>query len=312
MSMILGSQTHKSDGVATISGVTATPLTKISSTSSTSTTFTATRVTDGAGAWTLTGVLIGDTAVSSDGYRGIVLSIGTKIVNVSYWANDAGQQGTPANGSTVTIHRLNRVKRLLLTADANNTADIYIGLSGTVDNTYFAMSAGASLGIVPDGRDSWIDVTKIYVLVASGTQYLGYMQGAKTTSGGVAMSIAPGSSPSFVDIEVTGQIYFDGEVDNGNSEASDTIDWNNGNKQKSTLTDNCTYIFTPPASGVTTLQLRLIQGADGSFLVTWPAAVKWVDDIAPTLSTTAGYVDIISFFYDGTYYRGMDVCGWTV
>ena len=106
------------------------------------------------------------------------------------------------------------------------------------------------------------------------------------------------SAPQF-----TTQAYFDGEVDNGNSSTADTIDWTAGNKQKSTLTGNCTFTFTAP-SGPCNLILKLVQDGTGSRTVTWPATVKWPEGTAPTLSTAANSVDIVSFYYDGTNYHG--------
>lgn len=110
------------------------------------------------------------------------------------------------------------------------------------------------------------------------------------------------------DVELQGylqadtQAYFDVEVDNGNSGASDTIDWTAGNKQKSTLTEKpCTFTFTAP-SGPCNLILKLVQGSGGSKTVTWPGTVLWSGDVAPTLSTSEGAVDIIAMYYDGTSY----------
>lgn len=104
-------------------------------------------------------------------------------------------------------------------------------------------------------------------------------------------------------VEVEGHSYSDGEVDNGNSSTADTIDWTVGNFQKSTLTDNCTYTFTAP-TGATTMVLRLIQDGTGSRTATFPASVKWSGGTAPTLTTTASAVDLITFYYDGTNYNG--------
>jgi len=98
--------------------------------------------------------------------------------------------------------------------------------------------------------------------------------------------------------------YFDAEFDNGDSGAADTINWKVGNKQKSTLTANCTYTFTAP-SGPCNVLLRIIQGGSGSYTVTWPATVKWANATAPTLSTSVGAIDIVSFYYDGTSYHGI-------
>lgn len=93
------------------------------------------------------------------------------------------------------------------------------------------------------------------------------------------------------------------ETDNGNSSTADTIDWTVSNKQKSTLTGNCEFTFTAPG-GPCNLVLKLVQDATGSRTVTWPAAVHWPGGTAPTLTTTANKVDIITFYYDGTTYFG--------
>ena len=96
---------------------------------------------------------------------------------------------------------------------------------------------------------------------------------------------------------------FNGEIDNGNSGAADTINWTTGNNQRSTLTANCTFTFTAP-TGVSFLNLKIIQDATGSRTVTWPAGIIWAGGVAPTLSTTANRVDIVNFYYDGTNYYG--------
>lgn len=96
------------------------------------------------------------------------------------------------------------------------------------------------------------------------------------------------------------------ETDNGNSSTADTIDWTLSNKQKSTLTGNCTFTFTAPP-GPCNLLLKLVQDATGSRTVTWPAAVKWSGGTAPTLTTTASRADIITFYYDGSSYYGTSV-----
>lgn len=108
------------------------------------------------------------------------------------------------------------------------------------------------------------------------------------------------------DLDANGKFIGDAtEYDNGNSSTADTIDWDNGNFQKSTLTGNCTYTFNAPTLKGR-CQLRVIQDATGSRTVTWPASVKWPSGTAPTLSTGASAIDIITFFYDGTNYYGVD------
>ena len=104
--------------------------------------------------------------------------------------------------------------------------------------------------------------------------------------------------------KMTETAYFDAEFDNGDSGAADTISWKVGNKQKSTLTANCTYTFTAP-SGPCNVLLKIIQGGSGSYTVTWPATVMWPGGIAPVLSTGVGDIDLISFYYDGNNYLGL-------
>ena len=104
---------------------------------------------------------------------------------------------------------------------------------------------------------------------------------------------------NITDIEIQGQAYSDGEVDNGNSGTSDTINWTAGNFQKSTVTGACVYTFTAP-TGPTTLILKLVNG--GSASLTWPASVYWPSATEPTWTTSG--TDIISFYYDGTNYHG--------
>lgn len=112
-------------------------------------------------------------------------------------------------------------------------------------------------------------------------------------------------------LKVTEHAYFGSEVDNGNSGAADTIDWGAGNKQKSTLTGNCTFTFTAP-DGPCNLVLKLVQDGTGSRTVTWPASVKWPAGTAPTLTTDAAAVDIITFYFDGTSYFGAALLGFAV
>ena len=97
--------------------------------------------------------------------------------------------------------------------------------------------------------------------------------------------------------------YFYNEYDNGNSSTAVSIKWYNGNKQKSTLTGNCTFTFIAP-SGPCNLVLKLIQDGTGNRTVTWPGTVKWPSSTSPTLTTTANAVDIITFYWNGISYYG--------
>ena len=71
-----------------------------------------------------------------------------------------------------------------------------------------------------------------------------------------------------------------------------------------TLAGNPTLALMNDSVGQTFI-LRLIQGAGGGKTVTWWSGIKWEDNVAPTLTTTAGKTDVFSFVvvsagnYDG-------------
>ena len=99
---------------------------------------------------------------------------------------------------------------------------------------------------------------------------------------------------------------FIAEVDNGDSGTSKTIDWGAGQKQKVTMTGNCTFTFTAPL-GPCNLVLKLIQDGTGSHTAAWTGGSTNVDFPAgtvPTLTAAGSSVDIISFYYDGTNANG--------
>jgi hypothetical protein len=98
--------------------------------------------------------------------------------------------------------------------------------------------------------------------------------------------------------------HTDSFFDAGNSGTSKTIDWNNGRRQKVTMTGNCTFTFSNPVAG-RDYTLILVQDGTGSRLATWPATVDWPSSTAPTLTTTAAKRDLVTFLWDGTDYFGV-------
>jgi hypothetical protein len=96
-------------------------------------------------------------------------------------------------------------------------------------------------------------------------------------------------------MKITGQ-YWSVEYNAGNSGAALTLDLNNGNTQRFVLTGNCTLTINSPQQGGRYL-LVLSQDATGSRTVTWPASVKWSSGVAPTLSTGANAIDIVTLAY---------------
>jgi hypothetical protein len=154
----------------------------------------------------------------------------------------------------------------------------------TLDAIFAAAGSGTSVGLnVGSGKT----LTMAGTLTATGTVTL--------TSATVAFGLITGKRAALT------------EYDAGNSGASIEIDWADGQNQKLTLTAAATLTFANPAAGMTA-KLKLIQDGTGSRTVTWPT-IKWVGGAAPTLSTAAGAIDIVSLYYDGSAYYGSALTG---
>lgn len=115
-----------------------------------------------------------------------------------------------------------------------------------------------------------------------------------TASGPIDMNYLLFDRPS---IKRYKEIFFD----NGNQSAGVTVDYNNGNCQKITLTGNITITFTNfPGSGAYSgsMTLKLVQDATGSRTATFPAGTKTPGGSGLTLSTAANAVDIVYIYTD--------------
>ena len=82
------------------------------------------------------------------------------------------------------------------------------------------------------------------------------------------------------------------EYDAGNCTGTKTLDFNNGWTQYITLTGNCTFTFSNPASGN-----RYILHIAGAYTPTFPATVRWPGNVTPPATATVGYKDIYTFIY---------------
>ena len=87
------------------------------------------------------------------------------------------------------------------------------------------------------------------------------------------------------------------EFDNGNSGTTKTIDWDEGNYQRLTLTGNCTLTLSNPM--ITTYVLRVINS--GSFTLTWPSSVEFPNN--STVQPTASRTTVYALYWNGTYYN---------
>lgn len=103
-------------------------------------------------------------------------------------------------------------------------------------------------------------------------------------------------------LQIPGAAAFASEYGNGDSGASATIDWSNGNKQRITLTANTTLTISAPP-GVGEYKLRLIQDGTGGRTVAFSGVSSsrwWGSASQPDFNTAANGETLIAFYYDGT------------
>lgn len=197
---------------------------------------------------------------------------------------------------------------------------IYGGVSGAA--TRLAVG-GANTAVVSNGTNpAWAAIVNSVAGTANQITVSG-ATGAVTFS--LPQSIHTAATPTFAGLTLSGELamtdqlvtrpelkdYAETISTNATSGAAATIDLVNGNHHKVTLTAACTLTFSnPPATGkLGSFTLRLIQGGTGSYTVTWPASVKWTGNTAPTLATTVGSYDVLTFFTEdaGTTWIGSHV-----
>jgi hypothetical protein len=106
--------------------------------------------------------------------------------------------------------------------------------------------------------------------------------------------------------------YVEGVVSIGTVTSSNTLSLTNGTVQTATLTASTACTFTmPTATAGKSFILLLKQAATtggGSATFT---SVKWFGLGAPTITTTAGKMDILTFVSDGTNWYGSFIQGYT-
>ena len=85
----------------------------------------------------------------------------------------------------------------------------------------------------------------------------------------------------------------------GNITGAVTVDFVSGAQVEGTLTGAVTFTLNNPVAGTTYLFL-LTQDVTGGRVVTWPAAVEWPNDTAPTPVTTLSTTNLYVAYYNGT------------
>lgn len=133
---------------------------------------------------------------------------------------------------------------------------------------------------------------------------------SKVVSNSLSSGLTLSGSPSLSNPTVTN--YVESVVSIGTVNSSSTLSLTNGTVQTATLTASTACTFTmPTATAGKSFVLLLKQAAstgNGSATFT---GVKWGTNGAPTITATAGKMDILSFISDGTNWYGSIVQGYT-
>ena len=93
--------------------------------------------------------------------------------------------------------------------------------------------------------------------------------------------------------------YLESVVAIGNSGTTQTLSLTNGTVQTVTLTGNCTFTMPTATAGKSFILLLKQAASTGNGTATF-TGVKWASSGAPTITATAGKMDILTFVSDGT------------
>jgi hypothetical protein len=195
-----------------------------------------------------------------------------------------------------------------------NVENLLISLAGIIQepNVSFTLSGSTlTFAVAPPAGADFFGVALGQALNANNANNADYLNGHSESQLNVNSAFYVGcTTPTFSRVGMGTNVhanavavmagqYFSPLVDDGNSGGFPTIDWNAGNEHKITLTDNASIDFSNPLSGGRYV-LLVFQDGTGGRTVTWPASVAWPSATPPTLTTGAGKMDIVTFFYDST------------
>jgi len=272
------------------------------------------------------------------------MAIPSVITDLSTNTASNSPLGTDLVGSPATVDdffrssfKITRDESLLKSWEIRGNATTY------VSGTQFTMPADQTAFFVPGRRIKASGGSTVYAAIVS-SSYNGSVTTTKILpdSGALDASLSNvqlGIDPLSVSVILTGSFFplIGGELqgnlslsnrdivgyknllafaeyDNGNSGSADTIDFSNGQNQKSTLTGNAAYTIVA-APGVGHFQLRLIQSSAGGWVPTFigVSSSRWLNSATqPSFNTAANGETILTFYWDGAAYTvGMQKTGTT-
>tara|TARA_Y100001960_G_C14639211_1_gene809941 strand:- start:567 stop:1238 length:672 start_codon:yes stop_codon:yes gene_type:complete len=215
--------------------------------------------------------------------------------------NITNRQGTGAplfvNGIRVT--GLTSISNIVA-GIATFTSDVSIG--GTL--TYEDVTNIDSVGIITARQGIKV--------IAGGINAVGVVTATSYSGDGSGLTgMASTDKVATATLNVSGISTFSGSVvENIVTMGANAVDCSAGNYFTKTITGATTFTFTNVPAGVAYLFMMEVT-LNGSNAITWPAAVKWPADTAPTI--TDGKTQMFIFVTDdgGTRWRGSSLVDYT-
>jgi FtsP/CotA-like multicopper oxidase with cupredoxin domain len=164
---------------------------------------------------------------------------------------------------------------------------------------------------ISSGSANAMTLTNVTISSVSSAFPNSFLANSTATLGNATITLG-GTTTSVGNLTLTNGTYTDyteSVVAIGNSSTTQTIALSNGTVQTVTLTANCT--FTMPTAVAGKSFSVLIKSGAGGFTGTF-SNVKWTSNTAPTITSTASRLDVLTFVSDGTNWYGNYAQNYTV
>jgi hypothetical protein len=262
-----------------------------------------------------------DTLTSGDPLKIVKgTEINTEFDNIATAVNSKSDTASPTFTGTVTTPILSVTGAstfgttityggVTLTAAVTGTGKMVLDTSPTLVTPVLGVATATSVNkvaVTAPATSATLTIADGASLVTSGAYSLTLTSTAATNvtlpTTGTLATLA--GSEAFTNKTLTNPTvtnYLESVVAIGNSSTSQTLALTNGTVQTVTMTGNCTFTM-PTATAGKSFVLIVSTGA-GGFTGTF-TSVKWPNNGAPTLTTTASRWDILTFFADGTNWYG--------
>ena len=290
-----GSATSASTSASTATtqaSVAATSATNAAASASTATTQAALATTNGAAQVTLATTQATNASTSATSAATSATTATTQATNASSSASSASTSATNASTSATTASTAATTATTQATAASTSATNAATSATTAASN---AASVGFTLTSVSTLTNKTLTSPVISTITNTGTLTL-------PTSSDTLVGRATAdtlTNKTLTNPTVTN--YVESTVAIGNSGTAQTLSLTSGTFQTVTMTGNCTFTMPAVATGKSFI-LEVNSGA-GGFTGTF-TSVKWPNNTAPTLTSTATRWDMLAFFSDGTNWYG--------